>query len=124
LATHRSIRVRDANGDHLTVFEHWEPCLFGWATEQRFELCTGEEVGQLCDNAFVVARTGELLTCGISSGGIAEPARERRSALSLSGADRLSNAIAIPLVRCDTPARSIPCPWPEAERERHLSDPE
>ena len=91
MARARTIPVRDANGDQLTVYEIWEPCgLSGLAAEQRFELSTGETVAQLCDNAFVIARTSELLTCGTSKGGTIRPVRERRSALSLSGADRLS----------------------------------
>lgn len=87
----RSIFVTDANGDQLEIHEFWEHRRF--SSERLFMLATGEEVGQLCDNAFVIARTGELLT-RISSGERGCSARERRSALSLSGADRLSKEAA------------------------------
>ena len=55
----RSIRVRDANGDELIVYEirvrKW------LRTVRRMKLCTGEHVEPLDDETFVLPATGEKL---------------------------------------------------------------
>jgi hypothetical protein len=55
--------VTDANGNQLTVHEIWELTgAFGWIAERHFRLCAGEAVEPLCENSFIVVRTGQALT--------------------------------------------------------------
>ena len=57
------ISVTDAIGNQLTVHEIWEfTGAFGWIAERHFRLCTGEAVEPLCENSFIVVRTGQALT--------------------------------------------------------------
>lgn len=57
----RSIRVEDANGDQLIVYEFQDRRLFFWKV-RRFELDTGERVEVLDGQTLVVAATGEKLS--------------------------------------------------------------
>ena len=57
----RSIRVEDANGDQLVVYEFQDRHFFIWKV-RRFELDTGESVKLLNERHFVVAATGEKLS--------------------------------------------------------------
>lgn len=57
----RSIRVEDANGDQLIVYEFQDRRLFFWRV-RRFELDTGERVEVLDAQTLVVAATGEKLS--------------------------------------------------------------
>lgn len=54
----RSIPVRDANGDELTVYEFRDRRFLGGA--RRLKLCTGELVERR-DGQLVIADTGESL---------------------------------------------------------------
>ncbi|MEO8453979.1 MAG: hypothetical protein ABI454_02370 [Sphingomicrobium sp.] len=56
----RSIPVRDANGDELTIYEFHE-----WRflrKVRRMTLCSGEPVEALDADIFVLVNTGEKLT--------------------------------------------------------------
>lgn len=55
----RSIAVRDANGDQLTVYEFRDRRFL--RKVRRMKLCTGEMV-ELDGNGFVIIGTGERLT--------------------------------------------------------------
>ena len=55
----RSIPVKDANGDHLTVYEFQDRRFL--KRVRRMRLCTGEAV-EASENDFIVAGTGERLT--------------------------------------------------------------
>ncbi len=56
----RSIPVKDANGDELTVYEFHERRFL--RRVRRMKLCTGEPVEALDDKFFVLVSTGERLT--------------------------------------------------------------
>ena len=57
------ISVTDANGNQLTVHEIWESTgAFGWIAERYFRLGAGGAVEPLCENSFIVVRTGQALT--------------------------------------------------------------
>jgi hypothetical protein len=56
----RSIPVKDANGDELTVYEFHERRFL--RKLRRMELCTGEPVEAVDDQVFVLVSTGEKLT--------------------------------------------------------------
>jgi hypothetical protein len=116
--------VTDANGDQLLIHEFWEHSFFGWIAEQRFMLSTGEEVAQLCDNAFVIVRTGELLTRGTSSGERGCFVRERRSVLATSRADRLSKRETGPAALSDAPNCWLSFPSDGASRDPSRCDAE
>lgn len=55
----RSIRVRDANGDELTVYEISHRRLL--RTVRRLKLCSGELVEAVDGETFRVSGTGERL---------------------------------------------------------------
>jgi hypothetical protein len=56
------IPVRDQKGDVLTLYEIWDrPRLFGLIADHRLELPTGEKVGELNRDHFVVVATGQHL---------------------------------------------------------------
>jgi len=55
----RSIPVKDANGDYLTVYEFQDRRFL--KRVRRMRLYTGEAV-EAAENAFIVAGTGERLT--------------------------------------------------------------
>ena len=63
----RTIPVRDANGDELTVYEYQERRLrtvlgLRFARKvRRLVLCTGEPVEYLSETAFALISTGETL---------------------------------------------------------------
>jgi hypothetical protein len=59
----RTIPVRDANGDQLTVYELLIYSFFGFVAERRWELCSGEAVEPFRDNIFMTAKGEELRTC-------------------------------------------------------------
>jgi hypothetical protein len=64
----RAIRVRDANGDELTLYEYRQgPAGFkilglNRTGATRLALDTGEEVKRLDDDSFAIVATGEKLT--------------------------------------------------------------
>jgi len=64
----RAIRVRDANGDELTLFEYRPPTSYRKLLTlnrngtNRLALDTGEAVEQVNDGTFVIVATGEQLT--------------------------------------------------------------
>jgi hypothetical protein len=60
----RTIAVRDANGDEMTLFEYRElRSVFSYARKSgHLRLCTGEEVRPSRGNSFMIAETGERLT--------------------------------------------------------------
>ncbi len=64
----QAIRVRDANGDELTLYEyrqaapHRKILGINRTTATRLALDTGEEVSRVDDNAFAIVATGEKLT--------------------------------------------------------------
>lgn len=60
-ARFKTIRVADSNGDEITIYEILEVSFFGWVAEQRFQLCTGEEVEPFDQDNFLVLGTGERL---------------------------------------------------------------
>jgi hypothetical protein len=55
----RSIRVRDASGVDLTLYEFHDRRFL--KKVRRMKLCTGEDV-ETVDGALVIVRTGERLT--------------------------------------------------------------
>ena len=63
----KAIRVRDANGDELTLYEYERstPYLVRMALNRvsptRLALDTGEEAERVDDDTFVLVRTGEKL---------------------------------------------------------------
>lgn len=115
-----SIPVTDANGDQLLIHEFWDQHRF--SCEQRFMLSTGEEVGRLCDNAFVIASTGELLIRGRRSGGNIRPVRKGRSAPLRERADRLFKPVSNRAALKDAPECWIRDPGSAASPERSVSD--
>ena len=65
----RAIRVRDANGDELMLYEYEQPAspylaIMGLARPgaTRFALDTGEEATPVDENTFVLVERGETLT--------------------------------------------------------------
>jgi hypothetical protein len=57
----RTIPVVDGNGDHLSLYEFFEPgSLFGLVRRRRYHLCSGELVIKEGDG-FLVVSTGETL---------------------------------------------------------------
>ena len=56
----RSIPVRDANGDELTIYEFHERRFL--RKVRRMKLCTGEQVEAVDENTFALVTTGEKLT--------------------------------------------------------------
>jgi hypothetical protein len=56
----RSIPVKDANGDELTVYEFHERRFL--RKVRRMRLCTGEPVEAAGEDVFVLVSTGEKLT--------------------------------------------------------------
>lgn len=56
----RSIRVRDRNGEELTVYEFRDRRFLG--SVRRLKLCTGELVEQIDEKTFAVALTGEKMS--------------------------------------------------------------
>lgn len=56
----RSIRVRDRNGDELTVYEFRDRRFLG--SVRRLKLCTGELVEQIDEKTFAVALTSEKMS--------------------------------------------------------------
>ena len=64
----RAIRVQDANGDELTLFEYRRPAPYRKLLTlnrngtNRLALDTGEAVERVNDRTFVIVATGEQLT--------------------------------------------------------------
>jgi len=63
----RAIRVRDANGDDLTLYEYEQAAshlIMGLSrvAATRLALDTGEEAERVNENTFVLVGTGEQLT--------------------------------------------------------------
>jgi hypothetical protein len=64
----RVIRVRDANGDELTLYEFQQPASYlvmmglNRLPATRLALDTGEEAQRLDDDTFTIVATGERLT--------------------------------------------------------------
>jgi hypothetical protein len=56
----RSIPVKDANGDELTVYEFHERRFL--RRVRRMKLCTGELVEAVDEDVFVLVSSGEKLT--------------------------------------------------------------
>lgn len=63
----RAIRVRDANGDELTLYEYERSAsslvrmALNRASPTRLALDTGEEAERVDDDTFVIVATGEKL---------------------------------------------------------------
>ena len=60
MGTVRSILVRAANGDELTIYEFQDRRFIG--NVRRLRLCTGELVEPADDQSFVLVRSGAVLT--------------------------------------------------------------
>jgi hypothetical protein len=63
----RAIRVRDANGDELTLYEYRQAGSYltmalNRGAPTRMALDTGEEAKQINEDSFVIVATGERLT--------------------------------------------------------------
>jgi len=63
----RAIRVRDANGDELTLYEYRQvgsylTMALNRGAPTRLELDSGEETARIDDDTFVIVATGERLT--------------------------------------------------------------
>lgn len=63
----RAIRVRDANGDEVTLYEYrpagsYLTMALNRGAPTRLALDTGEEVERINDDTFAVVATGERLT--------------------------------------------------------------
>ena len=63
----RAIRVRDANGDDLTLYEYEQPAshlitALSRVAATRLVLDTGEEAERVDEDTFVLVATGEQLT--------------------------------------------------------------
>ncbi len=64
----RAIRVKDANGDELALYEYQQPASYlvmmglNRAPATRLALDTGEEAERIDDDTFVLIATGEQLT--------------------------------------------------------------
>jgi hypothetical protein len=64
----RAIRVRDANGDELMLYEYEQASSYlimmglNRSPETRLVLDTGEEATRVDDDTFVLVATGEQLT--------------------------------------------------------------
>jgi 3-oxoacyl-[acyl-carrier-protein] synthase III len=64
----RAIRVRDANGDELALYEYAPPASYlakmglNRPPAARLALDTGEEAERIDDDTFVLVATGEQLT--------------------------------------------------------------
>jgi hypothetical protein len=56
----RSIPVKDANGDELTIYEFHERRFL--RKVRRMKLCTGELVEAVDENTFALVGSGEKLT--------------------------------------------------------------
>ena len=64
----RAIRVMDANGDELTLYEYEQPASYlarlglNRVPGTRLALDTGEEAERVDEDTFVIVATGEKLT--------------------------------------------------------------
>jgi hypothetical protein len=64
----RAIRVRDANGDELTLYEYQQSASYlvmmglNRVPATRLALDTGEEAERVDDDTFTILATGEKLT--------------------------------------------------------------
>ena len=63
----RAIRVRDANGDEVTLYEYrpagsYLTMALNRGASTRLALDTGEEVERINDDTFAIVATGERLT--------------------------------------------------------------
>ena len=63
----RAVRVRDANGDELTLYEYrpagsYLTMALNRGAPTRFALDTGEEAQRVDEDTFAIVATGERLT--------------------------------------------------------------